>query len=74
MYPQLVALLNHAILTFISRAKHRVGNVCFGKKAFHLLEVGHGGKERTAFSSAMESRKAYSNLLRLYGDTDHMEG
>uniref|UniRef100_A0A7S4S8A6 Exocyst complex component Sec8 n=2 Tax=Ditylum brightwellii TaxID=49249 RepID=A0A7S4S8A6_9STRA len=74
MYPQLVALLNHAILTFISRAKHRVGNVCFGKKAFHLLEVGHGGKERTAFSSAMESRKAYSNLLRLYGDTEHMEG
>lgn len=66
MYLSLVTMLEHAMLTFISRMKQRVGEVCQGKAAFSLLEDQRGSP--TPLSHSMERRKAFTLLQRIYND------
>eukprot|EP00984_Skeletonema_dohrnii_P016431 scaffold7310_cov154-Skeletonema_dohrnii-CCMP3373.AAC.7 len=66
MYLSLVTMLEHAMLTFISRMKQRVGEVCQGKAAFSLLEDQRGSP--TPLSQSMERRKAFTLLQRIYND------
>ena len=71
MYLSLVTMLEHAMLTFISRMKQRVGELFLGKVAFSLLEDQRGNA--TIFSQAMERRKAFSLLQRIYNDEDDVD-
>jgi len=70
-YTPVVAHLEHAILTFISRVKQRVLQLCDGKKAFRLLEEA-GSKRPTLLSNDMEMKKPFSLLLYSYFD-DHFD-
>jgi len=73
MYLHLVGVLEHAILTFISRVKPRVNQLCSNKMALRLLlETSKEGKEK-AFTSIVERRKAYAQLLNAYADGDLLE-
>jgi len=71
MYLSLVTMLEHAMLTFISRMKQRVGEVCQGKAAFSLLEDQRGNP--TPLSQFMERRNAFTLLQRIYNDEDEIE-
>lgn len=66
MYLSLVTMLEHAMLTFISRMKQRVGEVCRGKAAFSLLEDQRGNP--TPLSQHMERRNGFTLLQRIYSD------
>ncbi|KAL7541642.1 hypothetical protein ACHAXR_011102 [Thalassiosira sp. AJA248-18] len=68
MYLSLVTMLEHAMLTFISRMKQRVGEICQGKAAFSLLEDQRGNP--TPLSQFMERRNAFTLLQRIYNDED----
>lgn len=73
MYLHLVGVLEHAILTFISRVKPRVAQLCNNKMALRmLLETPKEGKEK-AFTAVVEKRKAYAQLLEAYADGDLLE-
>jgi hypothetical protein len=63
-----VTMLEHAMLTFISRMKQRVADLLHGKKAFSLLEDQRGNE--SALNQAMERRKAFYMLQRIYNDED----
>jgi hypothetical protein len=65
MYLPLVAVLEHVMLTFISRVKQQVARICEKKTAYTLLMV--EGKD-ASFSSIMERRKPFSLLVRAYAD------
>lgn len=69
MYSSMVAVLEHAILTFISRVKQRISYLCDGKTAFELLED-KNSRQATALSLIMEARKPFSQLLTSYFDND----
>lgn len=71
MYLSLVTMLEHAMLTFISRMKQRVGDVCQGKAAFLLLEDQRGNP--TPLSQFMERRNAFTLLQRIYNDEDDVD-
>ena len=71
MYLSLVTMLEHAMLTFISRMKQRVGEVCQGKAAFSLLEDQRGNP--TPLSQIMERRDGFNLLQRIYSDEDDVE-
>lgn len=71
MYLSLATMLEHAMLTFISRMKQRVGEVCHGKAAFALLEDQRGSP--TPLSSHMERRAAFGMLQRVYSDEDDVD-
>ncbi len=71
MYLSLVTMLEHAMLTFISRMKQRVGEVCSGKAAFLLLEDQRGNP--TPLSQYMERRNAFTLLQRIYSDEDDVD-
>ena len=71
MYLSLVTMLEHAMLTFISRMKQRVGEVCHGKAAFSLLEDQRGNP--TTLSQFMERRNAFTLLQRIYNDEDDVD-
>ena len=68
MYLSLVTMLEHAMLTFISRMKQRVSELCSGKAAFSLLEDQRGNP--TPLSQFMERRNAFTLLNRIYNDED----
>lgn len=69
MYTDLVALLEHAILTFLSRVKQRVFELCDGKKAFQLLED-KTSRHPTRLSGDLEARKPFTQLVNSYfGDS-----
>lgn len=73
MYLPLVAVLEHVILTFISRVKQRVASICNNKTSLRLLlDTGKGGKGQ-AFGVVMERRKAFAQLLRAYANVDLLE-
>lgn len=71
MYLSLVTMLEHAMLTFISRMKQRVSEVCQGKAAFSLLEDQRGNP--TPLSQFMERRNAFTLLQRIYNDEDDVD-
>ena len=64
MYSPLVAVLDHAILTFNSRVKQRVGYITRGKKAQALLDV------KSGLSGDIELRKSYTMLMQAYFGED----
>lgn len=73
MYLHVVGVLEHAILTFISRVKPRVAQLCNDKMALRLLlDTGKGANDKT-FSTVVELRKAFSQLLQAYADGDLLE-
>ena len=71
MYLPVVAVLEHVMLTFISRVKAQVEKLCRGKTALQLLTS--EGKGGASFSATLERRKPFSLLLRAYSDGDVME-
>ena len=71
MYLSLATMLEHAMLTFISRMKQRVGEVCHGKAAFALLEDLRGSP--TPLSNQMERRGAFGMFQRVYSDEDDLD-
>ena len=69
LFAPLVAVMEHAALTFISRAKQRIRELCTGKTADALLgggEGGNGGKE-TVFSAVLRERRSFTMLMTHYG-------
>lgn len=85
MYLPLVAVLEHVILTFISRVKQQVSRICNDKTALQLLMdstvsspgaamAGGDGKAKSqAFGQVMERRKAFAQLVLAYADGDQLE-
>lgn len=88
MYLKLVAVLEHVILTFISRVKQQVSRICNDKTALQLLMdstasapsatvTGSDGlpvKSRTqSFGHVMERRKAFAQLVLAYADGDLLD-
>jgi hypothetical protein len=89
MYLPLVAVLEHVILTFISRVKQQVSRICNDKSALQLLmdstaaaavaAMAAGGGEGTtkpnsqSFGQVMERRKAFAQLVLAYADGDLLE-
>jgi hypothetical protein len=71
MYSSMVAVLEHAILTFISRVKQRIFHLCDDKTAFKLLED-KSNRQPTPLSMDMESRRPFSQLLSSYFDNDSL--
>ena len=71
MYLSLVTMLEHAMLTFISRMKQRVSEVLHTKAAFSLLEDQRGNP--TPLSQFMERRNAFTLLQRIYSDEDDVD-
>ena len=64
-------MLEHAMLTFLSRMKQRVGELLHGKTAFLMLEDQRGNP--SPLNQAMERRKTYYMLQRLYNDEDDVD-
>jgi hypothetical protein len=75
MYLPLVAVLEHVILTFISRVKQQVSKICNDKTALQLLmDTGvTSGKQQQSFGQVMERRKAFAQLVLAYADGDLLE-
>jgi len=87
MYLPLVAVLEHVILTFISRVKQQVSRICNDKTALQLLmdstasmpstvtsANGASGKSRSqSFGHVMERRKAFAQLVLAYADGDLLD-
>lgn len=71
MVLSLVTMLEHAMLTFISRMKQRVGEVCQGKAAISFLEDKRGNP--TPLGQYMERRNAFTLLQRIYNDEDDVD-
>ena len=76
MYLPLVAVLEHVILTFISRVKQQVQRLCQKKTALQLImETTAAPAENgiNSFGVAMERRKAFAQLVLAYADGDLLE-
>jgi hypothetical protein len=73
MYLPLVAVLEHVILTFISRVKQQVRTLCNDKTGLLLLMDGVNSNNSTSFGSLMERRKAFAQLLLAYADGDMLD-
>jgi len=86
MYLPLVAVLEHVILTFISRVKQQVSRICNDKTALQLLmdstastatTTGSDGsqvKSRSqSFGQVMERRKSFAQLVLAYADGDLLD-
>lgn len=68
MYLPVVAVLEHVMLTFISRVKQRVSQLTANKTALRfLVDTSAGGKEQ-AFGAVMERRRAFAQLVQAYAD------
>ena len=66
----LVAVMEHATLTFVSRAKQRIRELCNGKTADALLgggEGGNGGKKETTFASLIKEKPEFKAMMNHYG-------
>ena len=77
MYLPLVAVLEHVILTFISRVKQQVTRICSNQTALQLL-MDSSAQYRDenvpkSFGQAMERRKAFAQLVLAYADGDLLE-
>lgn len=70
MYLPLVAVLEHVMLTFISRVKQQVEKICSNKTAFSLLA---DGDKPGSLASMSERRRPFNLLLRAYADGDLFE-
>ncbi len=66
MYMPLVAVLEHTVLTFMSRVKAQVAKLCSGKTALIMLSEEEG--EATSFSAVMERRRPFNRLVDAYAD------
>jgi len=65
MYLPMVSVLEHVVLTFLSRVKAQVASICDGKTAQRLLlDKGKGGG--ASFSSILERRGTFTKLMRAY--------
>lgn len=65
MYLPMVSVLEHVVLTFLSRVKAQVASICDGKTALRLLlDKGKGGGP--SFSSILERRGTFAKLMRAY--------
>ena len=65
MYLPMVSVLEHVVLTFLSRVKAQVANITDGKTALRLLmDKGKGGGP--SFSSILERRGTFVKLMRAY--------
>jgi len=73
MYLPLVAVLEHVILTFISRVKQQVSRLCSNKTALQLIMDTAGQKDGVDFGTTMERRKAFAQLVLAYADGDLLE-
>ena len=76
MYLPLVAVLEHVILTFISRVKQQVTRICSNQTAHQLLMDSSSYREEgspKSFGQAMERRKAFAQLVLAYADGDLLE-
>jgi len=78
MYLPLVAVLEHVILTFISRVKQQVQRLCQKKTALQLImdtttTATSAENGINSFGVAMERRKAYAQLVLAYADGDLLE-
>jgi len=71
MYLSLVTMLEHAMLTFLSRMKQRISDLCHSKAAFSLLEDQRGNP--TPLSQFMERRNGFTLLQRIYSDEDDVD-
>ena len=71
MYLPLVAVLEHVMLTFISRVKQQMAKICENKTAYTLLM----GEEidGTDLARVMELRKPYNSLIQAYADGDLLD-
>ena len=72
MYLPLVAVLEHVILTFISRVKQQVSKLCTGKTALQLI-MDSTADGTASFAAFMERRKAFAQLVLAYADGDLLE-
>ena len=73
MYLPLVAVLEHVILTFISRVKQQVSKLCNVKTALQLLMDTTAGGNKQSYGQVMERRKAFAQLVLAYADGDLLE-
>lgn len=64
-------MLEHAMLTFISRMKQRVGELLNGKTAQTMLEDQRGNQ--SPLNQAIERRKEFLMLQRIYNDEDDVD-
>jgi hypothetical protein len=71
MYLPLVAVLEHVMLTFISRVKQQMAKICENKTAYSLL-MGED-IDGTNLGRIMERRKPYTNLLQAYAEGDVLD-
>eukprot|EP00522_Entomoneis_paludosa_P000229 CAMPEP_0172472610 /NCGR_PEP_ID=MMETSP1065-20121228/68422_1 /TAXON_ID=265537 /ORGANISM="Amphiprora paludosa, Strain CCMP125" /LENGTH=1280 /DNA_ID=CAMNT_0013230757 /DNA_START=216 /DNA_END=4058 /DNA_ORIENTATION=+ len=71
MYLPVVAVLEHVMLTFLSRIKTQIEKLCENKTALKLLEE-DGGKP-SALAMVMERRKPFTRLVNAYADGDMLE-
>ncbi len=71
MYSPLVAVLEHAILTFLSRVKQRILDLCEGKKAFQLIED-RNSRRPTKLSGDMEAKRPFTLLWNSYFDQESL--
>jgi hypothetical protein len=65
MYLPMVSVLEHVVLTFLSRAKAQVANICDGKTALRLL-LDKGKSGLPSFSTILERRGAFVKLMQAY--------
>ena len=72
MYLPVVAVLEHVMLTFISRIKHQMSKLCENKTAKKVLEKEGGKASPLAF--VMEKRQPFTKLLHAYTDSDMFDG
>lgn len=70
MYLPVVAVLEHVMLTFISRIKHQMSKLCEQKTAKILLEK--GGKPST-LALVMTKRQPFVKLIQAYAEGDMLE-
>jgi len=70
MYSPLVAVLEHVMLTFISRVKQQVEKICRKKTAYLLLE----DEGKGSLSKTFERRRPYSMLLQAYSQGESSDG
>lgn len=68
MYLPMVSVLEHVVLTFLSRVKASVASICDGKTALRLL-LDKGKSGMPSFSSTLERRGTFAKLMRAY-DSD----
>ena len=75
MYLPMISVLEHVVLTFLSRVKAQVAGLTDGKTALRLLmDKGKGGT--VPFSNLLERRGTFAKLMRAYdvGGAASLEG